>query len=113
MVGTRRGWKARQAVEASKRRFLVGFSKSGITFPKQLKIESIPSPDRTPATASMSSVYDRLTDPKGYTGVYAKRFEGDGRINHHTDQSMSNGKQARARFPNERILRLRNVSTAH
>jgi hypothetical protein len=47
----------------------------------------------------MSSVYDRLTDPKGYTGVYAKRFEGDGRINHHTDQSMSNGKQsAPARF---------------
>ena len=52
----------------------------------------------------MSSVYDRLTDPKGYTGVYAKRFEGDGRINHHTDQSMSNGKQsAPARFSNEKL----------
>ena len=36
-----------------------------------------------------SNVYDRLTDPRSYTGVYAARFEpdGDGRINAETDTS--------------------------
>lgn len=35
-----------------------------------------------------ANVYDRLYDKKSYTGVYRKRFEGDGRINADTQVSM-------------------------
>jgi hypothetical protein len=34
-------------------------------------------------------VYDRLSSPGTYTGVYRRRFEGDGRINAHTDLTAS------------------------
>ena len=34
------------------------------------------------------NVYERLHDKKSYTGVYRKRFEGDGRINADTQVSM-------------------------
>lgn len=34
-------------------------------------------------------VYDRLASPQTFTGVYRRRFEGDGRINAHTDLTAS------------------------
>ena len=34
-------------------------------------------------------VYDRLSSPQTFTGVYRRRFEGDGRINAHTDLTAS------------------------
>ena len=34
-------------------------------------------------------IYDRLSSPDTYTGVYRRRFEGDGRINAHTDLTAS------------------------
>ena len=34
-------------------------------------------------------IYDRLSSPQTYTGVYRRRFEGDGRINAHTDLTAS------------------------
>lgn len=34
------------------------------------------------------NVYDRLYDKRSYTGVYRKRFEGDGRINADTQVSL-------------------------
>lgn len=34
-------------------------------------------------------VYDRLCSPQTFTGVYRRRFEGDGRINAHTDLTAS------------------------
>lgn len=34
-------------------------------------------------------VYDRLSSPQTFTGVYRRRFEGDGRINSHTDLTAS------------------------
>ena len=42
------------------------------------------------ANSRTADVYDRLTNPRSYTGVYAKRFEegGDGRINAQTDTSV-------------------------
>ena len=35
------------------------------------------------------SVYDRLTNPHLYTGVYKRAWFSDGRINHHSDTGMS------------------------
>ena len=34
-------------------------------------------------------IYDRLSSPQTFTGVYRRRFEGDGRINAHTDLTAS------------------------
>ncbi len=45
----------------------------------------------------MSGVFDRLTDPQGYTGVYAERFRsGDGRIN--ADYDLSAGGHGARQF---------------
>ena len=37
----------------------------------------------------VGGVYDRLSSPQTFTGVYRRRFEGDGRINAHTDLTAS------------------------
>ena len=60
--------------------------------PGKGNIQRFTSPNNATIAGSANikgGVYDRLSSKQTYTGVYRRRFDGDGRINAHTDLTAS------------------------